>query len=107
MVFRSNVTVVEAIDVLEERLGEWVSGRPSVPPDQLSFQGFEEGFDGDVVLPTLHYAADGGHGVYPWSMMMPLENAIAALLDFTIGWLKEFGFKLVVLFSGHFPSEQL
>ena len=78
-----------------------------MPPDQLSFQGFEEGFDGDVVLPRLHYGAGGGHGVYPWSMMMPRENEIAALLDFIIGRIKEFSFKLVVLFSGHFPSEQL
>ena len=46
--------VVEAIDVLEERLGDLVSGRPCVPPDQLSLQSFEEGSDGGVVLPRLH-----------------------------------------------------
>lgn len=99
--------VVEAIDVSEVRLGDLVSGRSCVQLDQLSLQGLEEGFDGGGVLPTLHYGAGGGHGVYSWPMMMPRKNEIAALLDFIIGRLKEFGFKLVVLFSNHFPSEQL
>jgi creatinine amidohydrolase len=63
--------------------------------------------DGGIVLPPLYYGTGGGHSDYPWSMMMPGPQEIESQLAFTIGKLKSFGFKLVVLFSGHFPPEQL
>jgi creatinine amidohydrolase len=63
--------------------------------------------DGGVVLPVLHYGTGGGHGAYPWTMMLQKPTAIAAQLSFTIAKLKSFGFKLIVLFSGHFADEQL
>jgi creatinine amidohydrolase len=63
--------------------------------------------DGGVVLPALHYGTGGGHGNYPWTMMMPNAIEIEAQLAFTIQKLQTFGFKNVILFSGHFPSEQL
>ena len=63
--------------------------------------------DGGVVLPPLYYGTGGGHGGYPWSMMMPRPEEIETQVDFTLGKLASFGFKLVVLFSGHFPPEQL
>jgi creatinine amidohydrolase len=62
---------------------------------------------GGVVLPPLHYGTGGGHGHYPWTVMMPLATDIENQLAFTIQKLKHFGFTTVVLFSGHFPSEQL
>jgi creatinine amidohydrolase len=62
---------------------------------------------GGVVLPALHYGTGGGHGAYPWTIMMPQANEIATQLDFTIAKLKSFGFKEIVLFSGHFPDAQL
>lgn len=63
--------------------------------------------DGGVVLPPLHYGCGGGHGDYPWTMIMPAALEIENQLDFTIAKLKSFGFKMIVLFSGHFPPEQL
>jgi creatinine amidohydrolase len=62
---------------------------------------------GGVVLPFLHYGTGGGHGGYPWTMMMPGEQEIEAQLGFTLGKLNGFGFRCAVLFSGHFPPEQL
>jgi creatinine amidohydrolase len=63
--------------------------------------------DGGIVLPPLYYGTGGGHGEYPWSMMMPQPLEIEAQLAFTLRKLKSFGLKLAVLFSGHFPPEQL
>jgi creatinine amidohydrolase len=63
--------------------------------------------DGGIVLPALYYGTGGGHGDYPWSMMMPKPDEIDAQIAFTISRLKSFGVRLVVLFSGHFPPEQL
>jgi creatinine amidohydrolase len=63
--------------------------------------------DGGIVLPALYYGTGGGHGDYPWSMMMPKPDEIEAQLAFTLHKLKFFDFKLVMLFSGHFPPEQL
>jgi creatinine amidohydrolase len=63
--------------------------------------------DGGVVLPALHYGTGGGHGAYPWTIMMPSPTEIESQLTFTIEKLHSFGFKSIVLFSGHFPPEQL
>lgn len=63
--------------------------------------------DGGVVLPPLYFGAGGEHGDYPWTVMMPTAREIETQLDFTIKRLKDFGFKLVVLFSGHCPPTQL
>lgn len=63
--------------------------------------------DGGIVLPPLYYGTGGGHGHYPWSMMMPGAYEVEQQLAFTLERLQGFGVKLVVLFSGHFPPEQL
>ncbi len=62
---------------------------------------------GGVVLPALHYGTGGGHGDYPFTIMMPKPAEIEAQLAFTILKLKSFGFKKVIIFSGHFPDAQL
>ena len=49
--------VVEAIDVLEERLCDLVTGGPTVSPNEFCFERFEEGLDGSVVVavsPSTH-----------------------------------------------------
>ena len=46
----SAATVVEAVDVVKERSGHLGACVPSVPPDQFGFEGFEESFDGRVVV---------------------------------------------------------
>lgn len=63
--------------------------------------------DGGIVLPPLYYGTGGGHGDYPWSMLMPQPQDIETQLAFTLAKLRTFGVKLVVMFSGHFPPEQL
>jgi creatinine amidohydrolase len=63
--------------------------------------------DGGVALPALHYGTGGGHGSYPWTVMMPEPDEIAAEIDFTLQRLEDFGVKLAVIFSGHFADTQL
>jgi creatinine amidohydrolase len=48
---------------------------------------------GGVVLPALHYGTGGGHGDYPFTIMMSKPET--------------FGFKKIIVLSGHFPNEQL
>ena len=42
--------VIEAVDVLEDGRLSLSAGFPIASPDQLGLDGFEEGFDGCVVL---------------------------------------------------------
>ncbi len=62
---------------------------------------------GGVVLPALHYGTGGGHGDYPFTIILAKPDEIEAQLAFTIAKLKSFGFKKVIVFSGHFPDAQL
>ena len=61
---------------------------------------------GGLVLPPLYYGTGGGHGEYPHTIMV--EGAqIRPLLDRTVERLSDFGVRIVVLLSGHFPQEQV
>ncbi|MEQ1769200.1 MAG: creatininase family protein [Devosia sp.] len=62
--------------------------------------------DGGVVCPPLYYGTGGGHGAYPWTIMVEPEP-ILSLLRTTIAQLAKFGVRQVVLMSGHFPGEQI
>jgi creatinine amidohydrolase len=62
---------------------------------------------GGVVLPALHYGTGGGHGNYPFTIMMPKPDEIEAQIAFTIAKLESSGFKNIIVFSGHFPDAQL
>jgi creatinine amidohydrolase len=62
---------------------------------------------GGLVYPPLWWGTGGGHGGYPWTVMMPDEHEIAAILRLTLARLARFGTRQVVLFSGHFAEEQL
>jgi creatinine amidohydrolase len=63
--------------------------------------------DGGVVLPPLYFGTGGGHGGYPWTITMPDGSEMAALIDRTLDRLAELGVRLAVLFTGHFPDEQI
>jgi creatinine amidohydrolase len=63
--------------------------------------------DGGIVYPVLYYGIGGGHGRYPWTIMMESEREIAGELLKTLARLQDFGVGVVVLFSGHFADEQL
>jgi creatinine amidohydrolase len=89
---------------------EWHCEHLPVGLDALTSHGLclrAAAMDGGVVLPPLYYGTGGGHGDYPWTMMMPAAAEIETQIAFTLGKLKRFGFKAAVLFSGHFPPEQL
>lgn len=89
---------------------EWHCEHLPVGLDALTSHGLclrAAQIDGGVVLPALYYGTGGGHSAYPWTMMMPTTIEIEAQLTFTLGKLRSFGFTCVVLFSGHFPPEEL
>lgn len=62
---------------------------------------------GGLVWPVLYYGTGGGHGAFPWTVMMPRRTEIEALLTQTLRRLGHMGVAEVVLFSGHFADEQL
>lgn len=62
---------------------------------------------GGLVFPPLYQGTGGGHSAYPWTIMMPTETAIRANLQHTLQRLSDFGVRQTVLFTGHFPDEQL
>lgn len=62
---------------------------------------------GGLVYPPLWWGTGGGHGAYPWTVMMPGETELFALLWQTLTRLQAFGVRQVVLFTGHFADEQL
>ncbi|TFB71190.1 creatinase [Cryobacterium glaciale] len=62
---------------------------------------------GGLVLPPVYQGTGGGHSAYPWTIMMPSDTAIRSNLQHTLDRLEEFGVQQTVLFSGHFPDEQL
>ena len=89
---------------------EWHGEHLPVGLDALTSHGIclrSAAQDGGVVLPPLHYGTGGGHGDYPWTVIMSTPIEIESQLDFTIAKLKTFGFKMIIIFSGHFPPEQL
>jgi creatinine amidohydrolase len=62
---------------------------------------------GGLVYPPLWWGTGGGHRAYPWTVMMPEADEIAAILRFTMMRLMQLGVGQVVLFTGHFADEQL
>ena len=62
--------------------------------------------DGGLVCPPLYYGTGGGHGAYPWTIMVEREE-LAPLLRTTLSQLAAFGVRKVVLMSGHFAGEQI
>lgn len=62
---------------------------------------------GGLVYPPLWWGTGGGHGAYPWTVMMPDSAEIAAILRQTLIRLQSLGVRQVVLFTGHFADEQV
>ncbi|TFD68878.1 creatininase family protein [Cryobacterium ruanii] len=62
---------------------------------------------GGLVLPPLYQGTGGGHADYPWTIMMPTATAIRSNVQQTLQRLSDFGVRKTVLFTGHFPGEQL
>jgi creatinine amidohydrolase len=89
---------------------EWHSEHLPVGLDALTAEGLclrVADKIGGLVYPVLHYGTGGGHGHYPWTVMMQTPDELEAQLRFTLKRLSEFDVKNTLLFSGHFPDEQL
>jgi creatinine amidohydrolase len=61
---------------------------------------------GGVVMPTFYYGTGGGHTDFKWTIILP-ENVIRPVISATMERLVLFGFKVVVLVTGHYPHEQV
>ncbi|MBC8869049.1 MAG: creatininase family protein [Planctomycetes bacterium] len=61
---------------------------------------------GGVVLPPFFYGTGGGHVGYKWTIILP-EEQIRPILETTLDQLSRFGFKVVVILTGHYPREQV
>lgn len=62
---------------------------------------------GGIVLPAVYQGFGGGHGHFPWTMMMADGEGISAHLRATLARLEDFGVRTAAVFSGHFAPEQL
>lgn len=62
---------------------------------------------GGLVYPPLWWGTGGGHGAYPWTVMMPGEAEVSALLRQTLVRLQAMGVRQTIIFTGHFADEQL
>jgi creatinine amidohydrolase len=88
---------------------EWHSYHLPVGLDALSAHGLclkAARWTGGLVHPVLYYGTGGGHGHYPWTVMMPDGVEIRALLDHTLTRLSDFGVAQAVILTGHFADEQ-
>lgn len=89
---------------------EWHCEHLPVGLDALTAHGLclrAASLEGGLVYPPLHYGTGGGHGGYPWTIIMPGNEEITRQLLFTLSRLETLGVRLAVLFSGHFAPAQL
>jgi creatinine amidohydrolase len=89
---------------------EWHSEHLPVGLDSLTAHGLclrAAAAGGGLVYPPLFYGTGGGHGAYPWTVMMPEPNEIETQLNVTLTRMENLGVKRAVLFSGHFADAQL
>lgn len=89
---------------------EWHCEHLPVGLDALTAHGLclraaEQG--GGLVMPPLHFGTGGGHGAYPWTIMMHGPEQIEDLLRRTAQRLQAMEVARLVVFSGHFADEQL
>lgn len=89
---------------------EWHSEHLPVGLDALTAHGLclrAAAVSGGLVYPPLYYGTGGGHGAYPWTVMMRGADEIEAQLNFTLSRMESLGVKRAALFSGHFAATQL
>jgi creatinine amidohydrolase len=61
---------------------------------------------GGVVLPAFFYGTGGGHRGYAWTLI-PDEGLVRPLIATTLDHLVSFGFRVIVLLTGHYAGEQV
>ncbi|KMK69018.1 creatininase family protein [Puniceibacterium sp. IMCC21224] len=89
---------------------EWHCEHLPVGLDALTAHGLclraaERG--GGLVMPPLYFGTGGGHGGYPWTIMMQGASEIEAILTRTAERLGAMEVERLILVSGHFADEQL
>lgn len=89
---------------------EWHCHHLPVGLDALTAHGLclrAADLTGGLVWPALYHGTGGGHGDFPWTVMMPTASEIEAMIRRSLHRLSALGLADVVLFSGHFSDEQL
>lgn len=61
---------------------------------------------GGVLLPTMWWGAGGGHGDFMWTLYQD-ERAADSILARTVEKLIAFGFRAIVLLTGHYPWKSI
>lgn len=61
---------------------------------------------GGLVMPPFYYGTGGGHTGYPFSVIVE-EEPIVKLINAALQRMREWGVKKAVMFTGHFPGEQV
>lgn len=61
---------------------------------------------GGLVLPAFYYGTGGGHKAFPYSVIVD-EDTILTILRATLARLHSSGARVAVIFTGHFPHQQL
>lgn len=80
-------------------------GLDALTANAVCIEAAEQG--GGIVLPPVYQGFGGGHGHYPWTLMMSDGVGIESHLRATFTRLRDFGVTTAVVFSGHFAPEQL
>jgi creatinine amidohydrolase len=61
---------------------------------------------GGVVFPPFFYGTGGGHLGFQWTLILD-EPLVRPLLAATLDHLARFGFRVIVLLTGHYPDTQV
>ena len=62
---------------------------------------------GGIVLPPVYQGTGGGHTTYPWTIMQTSDVELRAVLRTTLARLQDLGFRVAVIFTGHFSDVKL
>lgn len=90
--------VVEAIDVLKEGLGYLFARSPCMSPDQFCLEGFEEGFDGCIVVAVASAAHRYLEAYFLQSFLIVMRTILTAtvcVVGAALRWVSKFQKRLV------------
>ena len=62
---------------------------------------------GGLVCPPFFFGLGGGHGAYPWTILMEKQSQIEPLLQNTLMRFQDFGLRMCLIFTGHFAADQV
>jgi creatinine amidohydrolase len=79
-------------------------GFDGIKADALCRRAAEQ--TGGVVLPTFWHGIGGGHVGYKWTMIAQ-EEQVRPLLAMALDHLARFGFRVIVMLTGHYAGEQV